>query len=296
MNNLAKLKSKAGLWKLPRWKRFRRDPIKTGLPVIFSKLGQLREVKARTFFGRTLCVVLPEPVSTTIWRYSVFEEDVCFYILSLLRPGDTFIDIGGHFGFFSTLAGDAVGEGGRVISLEPMPDTRAMLEKNVKGYGGKAHHDVIPVAAGAESGTLTFKDFGIVGSAYATSAEERSEAMRQVGEISVTVRTLDEIVKEQGIDTLRLIKVDAENAEYDVVQGALETVRTLRPGIIIEAGDAEDGKANTADVVQLLLAENYAAFEFKDWQIIPHEVQSRYAYQNLLMVPSEMVSEVLAEA
>jgi FkbM family methyltransferase len=248
---------------------------------------------ATTFFSRPMRVVLPEPVSVTIWRYGMFEEDVAFYLLSVLRPGDTFIDIGGHFGFFSMLGRELVGTEGTVVTFEPMPRTREILVENMQQNAAPAHHHIISAAAGSEAGRLMFKDFGLSGSAFATSGAERSSGLKFTGEVEVPVRTVDSVTEELALSSLRLMKIDAENAEYEVIQGALSTIRRLRPAIVIEAGDSAG--SSTRRVVDSLIAEKYRPLEFRDWTLRPHQVTDSYDYLNLLMIPTELGNEILGQ-
>jgi FkbM family methyltransferase len=63
-----------------------------------------------------------------------YEKAVTDAIMTALKPGDVFIDIGAHLGYFSTLAARVVGPTGRVVAFEPHADARialaAMLERN----------------------------------------------------------------------------------------------------------------------------------------------------------------------
>ena len=67
--------------------------------------------------------------------YSVMpgrEGDVNKLILSCLKDGDIFIDVGANIGYYSVLVGKIVGESGQVISVEPIPTTAKVLKYNVK--------------------------------------------------------------------------------------------------------------------------------------------------------------------
>lgn len=261
-------------------------------PYALKQADVLRKELATTFFGRKMLIVLPEPVSVAIWRYGLFEQDVAFFLMSLLRPGDGFIDIGGHFGFFSMLGRELVGSMGAVVTFEPMPATREILIENMQKNAAPARHYLIPAAAGASSGKLMFKDFGLAGSAFATSSAERSTGLKFAGNVQVDVRTVDSVVEELELMSLRLMKIDAENAEYDVLQGALSTLRRLRPAIIIETEDS--AVSSSRRVVDTLLAEGYRPFEFHDWMIRPHKVTETYGYLNLLMIPTEWSDDIVA--
>lgn len=52
-----------------------------------------------------------------------------------LRPGDTFLDLGAHIGFYALLAARTVGPDGRVVAVEPDPVSRARLVRHLEGNG-----------------------------------------------------------------------------------------------------------------------------------------------------------------
>ena len=51
-----------------------------------------------------------------------------------LHPGDVVIDVGAHVGTFAVQAAEAVGAAGKVIALEPTPQTFACLAANAAGH------------------------------------------------------------------------------------------------------------------------------------------------------------------
>jgi len=252
---MAALRKGAALLHASRMTRLARLPVRTLLPYALELARIEREVDVDTFFGRKMRVVLPEGISVRIWRYGVFEEDVAYYLLKVLAPGDTFIDIGTHFGFFSMLARQIVGARGTVVSFEPMPRQRAVLETNMSAHSAPCTHHLIPAAAGAAPGKLMFKDLGIMGSAFATSRRIRDPRFKPLGEVEVDVCTVDRVMDDLALPSLRLMKIDAENAEYDVVQGSLQTIRRLRPSIILEAGDIGAVGSGTRRVVDLIISQ-----------------------------------------
>ena len=50
---------------------------------------------------------------------------------SLLRPGDTVIDVGANVGWYTLLASSRVGPSGQVVAFEPVPSALAFLRENV---------------------------------------------------------------------------------------------------------------------------------------------------------------------
>jgi FkbM family methyltransferase len=287
---LATLKLAKSAQRENRWVGLAKRPNRIGGPYLLRRLGIEAPRLAETFFGRRQNVVLPDMVSVNIWRYGYFEEDVAFYLLASLRPGGTFIDVGGHFGFFSMLGAELIGADGTVITFEPMPKTREILAGNMAKRSAPCHHHLIPAAAGREAGTLTFKDFGLVGSAFATSEAERSGAFTPPGDVEVAMRPIDQIVGDLALDRLDLIKIDAENAEADVLAGAECTIESLKPALILETGDTEGSEAHP--LIESLIERGYRVFEFEDFALKPHIVADRYGYQNLLLVHTERLAEV----
>jgi len=60
------------------------------------------------------------------------------------------------------------------------------------------------------------------------------------GEVKATanapVRTLDDVVREYHVPRLDVIKIDTDGYEWEVLQGARETLRQFRPSVIFEVG------------------------------------------------------------
>src|SRR5215469_8902900 len=80
--------------------------------------------------GRTLRCDLSDRTQRTMYL-GLFEPAETSLVDSLLEPGDLFIDVGAHIGWFTTLAPGRVGPAGQVIACEPFPSTAAVLRANV---------------------------------------------------------------------------------------------------------------------------------------------------------------------
>src|SRR5262249_14266882 len=58
-------------------------------------------VTARTFFGCDMRVHLPDLNSTRLYRYGFVEEGLTRGVIEHLQPGDVFIDVGAHVGYYT---------------------------------------------------------------------------------------------------------------------------------------------------------------------------------------------------
>jgi FkbM family methyltransferase len=59
------------------------------------------------------------------------EKDAIEAALSPLKPGDTFLDVGSHYGTYAVLASKLVGPTGKVIAVEPHPESLEILRENL---------------------------------------------------------------------------------------------------------------------------------------------------------------------
>ena len=65
--------------------------------------------------GETATIDLSDRIQRLMWG-AAYEPDVRKCLAALLRPGNTFVDVGAHIGFFSLLASSLVGSQGKVYA------------------------------------------------------------------------------------------------------------------------------------------------------------------------------------
>ena len=267
--------------------RLAAHPWKLLYPRLLRSAGLSQSTSTRTFWDGRLDVVLPEAVSTHIWRYGFFEEDVCLFMLRSLQPTMSFIDVGAHFGFFTLLASALVGNHGRVLALEPMPETFAFLDRNIGEYGTSRNITAINAAAYSSDTTLTFHDYGLINSGLDSAFSPRTHDARTVvaRDVEVNALRLDEIVTNLKLQRVDLIKIDAESSEAHVLRGAAGTIETHRPSIILEVGDFDlSDVVQSTKLVEWLRTRGYNPYEFAQGNVIRHNTRATYSYGNLLFV------------
>jgi len=266
--------------------RLAAHPWRMVYPRLLLKTGRCQALTATTFWGGRMEIVVPEAVSTQIFRYGFFEEDVCLFLLKSLRPGMVCVDVGAHFGFFTLLASELVGLEGRVVALEPMPETFARLARNVAEHRSCDNITPLQSAAYSSATTLTFCDYGLVYSAFNSAFGARlPSGRRSCGEVRVAARTCDDLVDALGLPRVDVIKIDAESSEMHVLRGAERTIDQFYPRVIVEVGDFDlAGVASSSELVGSLLALGYRAYERTQYDVSLHEPRARYDYGNLLFV------------
>jgi FkbM family methyltransferase len=162
-----------------------------------------------------------------------WEMGLTMHIARHVRPGMTAIDVGANFGYHTILLGALVGEEGRVLAIEPAPETAAMLRRSVVLNGFEGFTTVIEAAAGAGDApeALLFvserepKNAQIVASP--DGRDHIPGTLHRVAQFSIDALAADG----RRID---FVKIDAEGAEEAVIAGALATLRRDRPLLVLE--------------------------------------------------------------
>jgi FkbM family methyltransferase len=167
-----------------------------------------------------------------------------------LRSGDTVVDVGANFGLHSLFAGRLVGASGHVYSFEPVPANLRLLRRHIRLNDFEQRVEVIPSAV-SNSGDASVQFF-LPSEDVAVTASLKAEGAARA--ISVPNCRLDDWAGPAQIAP-RLIKIDVEGAELEVLRGALNLLERCHPLLLIEVhGFALPGFGATPDDLIAFLA------------------------------------------
>ncbi|MCK9375551.1 MAG: FkbM family methyltransferase [Syntrophobacterales bacterium] len=158
----------------------------------------------------------PSQFSRAIGQYEVLKKKT---IVNLLKPGKTFIDVGANMGDYTLMAAKIVGETGKVMSIEPAPNNIKWINKSIK-LNGYPNITVKNIALGETDGMAKLYLSHVSGwHSLIPSLPNRNQ-----GDITVEVKTLDNLLKNDNCNNVDMIKIDVEGAELKVLKGSYQTL------------------------------------------------------------------------
>jgi len=144
------------------------------------------------------------------------------WVVDNVQPGWVIFDCGANIGYYTILFSKLVKNLGKIYAFEPTP-TVEMLKENL-AYHNISNVEIHQLALGKGSGTLVDNIFRIWG----------KDAERQVYNFT----TLDKFVRDNRIEKVDCIKIDVDSFDFEVLQGAKETLETKDPFVIVELNHA----------------------------------------------------------
>ena len=185
-------------------------------------------------------------------------QDLCVQLVlpGLCDPSKAFLDIGAHIG--SVIGNIRHSHPGiPAIAVEADPTKAAALAKRLRDV------EVHACALGEKEGEATF--FVDAKRPGYSSLSQGPRSSRDVREISVPMRRLDDILEETV--QIEVIKIDVEGAELGVLRGSPELFRRCRPAVLFES--APDGEEAMGFTVEGL----FDWFADRDYEIlVPNRV------------------------
>jgi amino acid adenylation domain-containing protein/FkbM family methyltransferase len=206
-----------------------------------------------------------------------------------LEPGDCVFDVGANIGLFALLAHLRTQGAVEVHAFEPNPSAFEALRLNTSLYGVRAR--LHRFGLGTEEATARFTfypGFTFMSGLYADPEEEkavvrsfirtqagpapeREEALEELleerftaQELDVRLRRLSDVLREEGIAKVDLLKVNVEKAELDVIRGIDAADWPKIRQVVVQVHD-RDGRLE--EITRLLQSHGFDAQVMEDWAV-----------------------------
>jgi amino acid adenylation domain-containing protein/FkbM family methyltransferase len=220
-------------------------------------------------------MVVKNRAETEFVYNEIFEDQAYLSHGIALRDGDVVFDVGANIGMFELFLGTRY-QGLRLFAFEPIPEVFELLELNVRLHGAAAETSMCGIAA--EPGTDVFTyypDVSIlsgryadtradvqavlayergrreeVGAGLAAELEEVAAERLRGRQVTCELKTVSQAMRENGLDRVDLLKIDAEKSEEDVLRGiAAEDWPRIRQ-VVAEIHDADGRRESVTRLLE----------------------------------------------
>ena len=210
------------------------------------------------FYDHVVDLDLGDPIGSQLvsgdWRLS----SSLIWLLSSLRPGDSVLDLGAHFGTFAIPAAVL---GARVTAVEGSPRNAAVL-KAACDQNRLSSIDIVTTVVDRAAGIVDFVELGPYGTI--STAELNSESGYP------TIRSRATTVDLLPGAPFAWAKIDIEGKEQAVLTGATTTLRDLR-GMVFESNGYMLHKQGTspAETIRTLNSAGFTVYEVEGSTLRP---------------------------
>ena len=161
----------------------------------------------------------------------IYERTTLDLILSLVKPGTTYFDVGANIGLMSVPILAKRPEV-KIVSIEASPIALDCLRRTHAAATRRDDWKIVGVAVGAGSGETEFWSAGGGQDAFSGIRDTGRGGIKQ--SVKVPLGTIDEIWRSCGSPLVSVIKLDIEGGESLALRGARACVSTTKPALIIE--------------------------------------------------------------
>jgi len=193
------------------------------------------------------------------------ERHLLEWFAANVKPGETWLDIGAHYGYTAIALSRLVGNAGRVFAFEPMLSTAGYLTQT-----RLLNH--FPQLAILPLGLASPESFELQ---RLPTIRGMVDSTQQVGEWqeTVLVARFDWLWTRicEGQSRIDGVKIDVQGMEIEVLRGMVETLRADHPKVVVEV----HAGVNRVEMLDLLVNVGY---EHRGQPIEPvmGEVEAQY--------------------
>jgi len=188
-------------------------------------------------------------VGRSIESYGEFSQLEVELFEQICKEGDTVIEVGANIGTHTQYLSNKVGNNGKVLAFEPQRIVFQMLCANI-ALNSLTNVFTYQMALGNEDNTLMIPsiDYSKTGNFGGISIENTKK-----GE-PVIQKKLDSFISQ--IQRLKLIKIDVEGMEKQVLAGSLKIIKKFKPILYVE-NDRQEKSQSLIEYIQSLGYELY---------------------------------------
>lgn len=257
---------------IPSWSmgrlEYNKDSLRQHLMFIWEELVSRNKTSRETidvqwYNGLHLLLYPRNEICRSIFIEGCYEPNELYFLSGILKSGMCMVDVGANIGIYSLFAARLVGEKGLVLAIEPssreykrfLQQIRRNKLRNIRvrklALFNKSADTILSVADERHAGHNTLSTF-----AY--------DEVKLLKKEKISCDTLDNLIKEEKIRKIDVIKIDVEGSELFTLYGAKKTIVKNKPVIILEISNRnlEKSGVNPDKLLSFLTSLSYRIFKF----------------------------------
>lgn len=197
-------------------------------------------------------------VELSLHETGTYEKGILTYLQSVLKRGDCFVDVGANIGLMSIFASQLVEIEGKILSYEAHPKTIDLLKENIQ-LNQLANVQVYPYALGVTEGKTKIYDNWQVNRGGASLIVKTVDSESY----DIEIHCLDSVFPDNT--TPKVIKIDVEGFELEVLKGASETIKKFQPILIVELSEnRSNAHSSSSEIIDFIKTiGNYHFYKLK---------------------------------
>ena len=166
-------------------------------------------------------------VDSMILKNNIWEKDSVNIVQKIVKPGQTVLDVGANFGYYSIMFSKLVGKSGKVISSEPTTFFGEKFKLHLN-ENKCLNVELLPFGFSDKETNLEIKIDNATASMHMPEYDEYLKTE------SIKLIPLDQFAVEKDLKQLDFIKIDIDGHEPKFLDGAKETISKFQPDILLE--------------------------------------------------------------
>jgi FkbM family methyltransferase len=254
---------------LGRLRNYKAVAFERAMDKAFATIKEGKVLMSGADFHGEIWIDVRSHIARRILINQYYEPEITALINSHLTPGRDFIDVGANVGIYSIHAGLCENWNGTIAAIEPNPRAFEFLLQNIAHNHLADRIKPLMVAATKEVSELSMTVYD-GREEYSTLSGNVHPSARQLESKQVTVqgKPIDQIVEMLQLQP-GLMKIDAEGFEFNVLEGASQTLKIHRPVLICEIGGGTF-QSETTELAKLLKGADYEMFNLDGDKIAIH--------------------------
>lgn len=167
-----------------------------------------------------------------------------------VKPGETWLDIGAHYGYTAIALSRLVGSSGRVFAFEPMLSTAGYLTQT-RLLNHYPQMTILPLAL-ASPESMELQRLPVIRGMVDSTISQVDKTWMETLLAARFDWLWPQVCGEE--DRIDGVKIDVQGMELDVIKGMVETLRHHRPKLVLEVHDGVD----RSQLLDLIAATGYA--------------------------------------